>query len=169
MHAAVGSLQPYRRFFGCPVYFHSMHNAVVVRSGNLDQPVPGSDQGFRAYTRADMSALAADDGQARLHRVRHAILQLLPHGNCTSGAVAERLGVHRRTLHRHLGIAGLDFMTLLDSMRLELAQRYLRAGALGMAEISTQLGFNAASSFSRWFTGKVGASPCRWQAERRAP
>lgn len=163
VHAAAANSHPHRQFFGCPVRFASQHNAVVLRSSDLDQPVPGSDQGFRAYTSAAVPSMAAPDTKATANRVRHAILQRLPQGNCTSQTVAESLGVHRRTLHRHLGEAGLDFTTLLASMRLELAQQYLAAGALRMAEISDLLGFNAASSFSRWFTQSAGASPSQWR------
>lgn len=141
----------------------AQHNALVLRSSDLDQAVPGSDQGFRAYTNMAAPSAASMASRAGAERVRHAILHLMPGGNCTSEAVAESLGMHRRTLHRRLGEAGLDFTTLLGVMHLELAQQYLAARALSMTEISDLLGFNAPSSFTRWFTQTTAASPTQWR------
>lgn len=165
VHAVGSSTRAHRQFFACPVRFACQHNAVVLRSSDLDQAVPGADQGFRAYTRQAIPAWASQGNRVGVNRVRHAILQSLPSGQCTSEAVARQLGVHRRTLHRHLGEEGLDFTTLLDAMRLELAQQYLEAGELKMTEISELLGFNAASSFSRWFNLRTRQAPRQWRAK----
>lgn len=165
VHAAGSNTRAHRQFFACPVRFACQHNAVVLRSSDLDQPVPGADQGFRSYTRSAIPAWASQGSKVGVNRVRHAILQTLPSGQCTSEAVARHLGIHRRTLHRHLGEEGLDFTTLLDAMRLELAQQYLEAGELKMTEISQLLGFNAASSFSRWFGLRTQLAPRQWRAK----
>lgn len=167
VHAAGHSTRMHRQFFGCPVRFASQHNAVVLRSSDLDQAVPGADQGFRSYTQSAIPAWTSSGGKISVNRVRHAVLQLLPSGQCTSESVARNLGIHRRTLHRHLGSEGLDFTTLLDAMRLEMAQQYLTAGELKMTEVSQLLGFNAASSFSRWFHERTAVSPRQWLRKAR--
>lgn len=163
VHAAGGSTRSHRGFFGCPVHFAAQRNALVLHSRDLDRSVPGSDRGFHAYTRAVLPSSVAVGRKASTDRVRHAVLQIMAQGNCTSEAVAERLGMHRRTLHRHLRDAGVDFTTLLDAMRMELARQYLVAQVLNMTEISALLGFNAPSSFTRWFSQRAGVSPTAWR------
>ncbi len=167
VHAAGASVRPHRQFFGCPVHFSAEHNAVVLHTRELDQGVPGSDRGLRAYARLPAMAGLAVDGPDTGERVRQTILQLMPQGDCTSEAVAERLGMHRRTLQRHLGAQGTDFSGVLRGLRLELAQQYLAAGMLSMTDIAQLLGFQALSSFTRWFTLEAGCAPSRWRPAGR--
>ncbi|HSV82200.1 MAG TPA: AraC family transcriptional regulator, partial [Ramlibacter sp.] len=105
VHARGASDRPHRALFGCPVRFSLDSNAVFLRRADLARPVPGADAGFRRFAPSAAAAGQAPDGRITPERVRQAMRLLLPGGACTSTAVAARLGVDRRTLHRHLARA----------------------------------------------------------------
>jgi AraC-like DNA-binding protein len=169
IHAAGTNTRSHRAMFGCPVAFSGEQNAIIMRSSDLDRPVSGADPGFRTYADALASRLAPVEDKNSVAPTKQAIASLLPKGTCTSRAVAQLMGIDRRTLQRRLGEADTDFSAILFSMRMELAEQYLRAGSLSMADISTLLGFNSPRSFSRWFSERYGCTPTRWRTQEGSP
>ena len=126
VHASVASDRPHRAFFGCPVHFSSFSNAVVLRSSELDQPMPGSDKGLRRYSGLPPEALLPLGEKVTIGRIRQAILQALPLGQCSSQRIASSLNVDRRTLHRHLTSSGATFSILLARARAISARRQVK-------------------------------------------
>jgi AraC-like DNA-binding protein len=94
---------------------------------------------------------------------------MLPSGLCSADKVAERLGVDRRTVHRHLAREGQTFSSVMDSVRAELVTRYIENRDRPLAAVSELLGFSAVSAFSRWFRNQFGCSVTDWRAERAGP
>lgn len=165
-HARGASERAYRACFRCPIEFNAGFSAIVLRRADLDRPVPGADRGFQRFAPPG-ATLDAHRPHLSPERVRQAILLLIPTGRCTSVAVAQQLGVHRRTLHRHLSAEGVDFSELLHTLRGELASDHLAAGLLSVSQIAELTGFNSVSAFTRWFTNRVGVSPTRWRGPVR--
>jgi AraC-like DNA-binding protein len=93
---------------------------------------------------------------------RECIQALLPSGLCSADRVAKHLGVDRRTLHRHLARDGETFSILIDSVRSELALRYIDNRDRSLTSVAELLGFSALSAFSRWFRGRFGCSISQW-------
>ena len=91
--------------------------------------------------------------------VENAILPLLPHGKARIGRVAEDLGVSSRTLSRRLAAEGLAFAQVLDGMRTELAEGYLKDRSLSIAHIAWLLGFQEASAFTHAYKRWTGKPP----------
>lgn len=83
---------------------------------------------------------------------------LLPRGHCRVEAVAQHLGVDRRTVARHLAAEGTTFSALVDGVRRELLARYLAENARALTEVSALLGFSDASAFSRWHRSGFGVT-----------
>jgi AraC-like DNA-binding protein len=57
--------------------------------------------------------------------VENAIAPLLPHCTVSSTEIARRLGTSQRTLARRLASEGATFSSVLESLRSDLADRYL--------------------------------------------
>ena len=91
--------------------------------------------------------------------VENAIAPLLPHGRAGIGAVAEQLGVSRRTLARRLAAEGLTFARALDALRFDLAKRYLQEPRLPISQIAWLLGYGATSAFDHAFERWSGQAP----------
>jgi AraC-like DNA-binding protein len=100
--------------------------------------------------------------------VRECIYTMLPSGLCSADSVASRLGVDRRTVHRHLAREGKTFSAIMDSARAELVTRYIENRDRPLASVAELLGFSALSAFSRWFRSQFGCSVSEWRAGRPA-
>jgi AraC-like DNA-binding protein len=62
-------------------------------------------------------------------------------------------------MQRQLQTENTNFKNLLNEVRSELADKYIRDSQLSLTEISFLLGFAEMSSFSRAFKRWTGASP----------
>jgi AraC-like DNA-binding protein len=79
------------------------------------------------------------------------------------GKIARGIGYHPDHLNRKLKIeSGLSLRALRDRIRLESAQKALRATAT-VAEAALQAGFEDPNYFTRWFRRQTGRTPSAWK------
>jgi len=97
-------------------------------------------------------------------RVENAVAPLLPHGKAQVGDIARRLGVSQRTFHRRLSSEGLTFTGLLESLRFDLAKRYLAEETLTISKLAWLLGYQDVGSFSHAFKRWTGTTPREFRA-----
>ena len=69
------------------------------------------------------------------------------------------LNISTRTLQRRLRENGQSFGQLTESVRQELAMKYILNPGISLGEISYLLGFSEPSSFSRAFRRWTGETP----------
>ena len=91
-------------------------------------------------------------------RIRHIILRV-PGEFPSEAAVADALAVSGRTLRRRLGDRGTSFRDLLDQVRSDLAQQYLRNSTPSVEQIAQLLGYSETTNFRRAFKRWIGLSP----------
>jgi AraC-like DNA-binding protein len=103
--------------------------------------------------------LTTIDKQDIVSRAKHTISELLPSGDITEALVAQALNMSVRSLQRHLAAESLSFSSLLNSIREELAETYIRNSQLSINEISYLLGFSEPASFTRAFRRWQGTTP----------
>jgi AraC-like DNA-binding protein len=168
MHGAPRDTRSYRKAFGCSVQFNSVLNGLTCRSRDLDRPMPRADPGWSRHIQQVLAA-AAEHQPTQRDRTTHLILGTLAGGRCTADRVAEYLGIDRRTLHRRLEAEGTSFSALVNDVRIEAVQRHLGNRHSPIADLAPMLGFSSASAFSRWFSGKFGCPPRRWQQQSTSP
>ncbi|WP_160097287.1 AraC family transcriptional regulator [Kibdelosporangium aridum] len=170
-HSALGTEASYREYFDCPVTFDADHCGFDIRGEDLTRQRPTADplvgELVEQYLRE--GAVRADDDLP--DRVRSLVVQTLPTGRAHVGAVASLLGVHPRTLHRWLAPFGVTFDALVDDVRRERAEHYLRHSALPISSISDLLGYTQQSGFTRachrWFGGPPLKLRRAWATEQR--
>lgn len=79
------------------------------------------------------------------------------------------LGISPRSLQRWCRQeTGFSPQEVLDSLRLQRAERLLPEGSESLRDVGRHCGFASASAFSTWFTGKKGVSPGRWRSGGRS-
>jgi len=83
----------------------------------------------------------------------------------SSRAVAERLGLSERTLHRRLASEGQAFQQLNEQIKQRLAERLLSDSHLDISSIAQRLGYAEAASFSRAFSRWTGYPPGQWKRQ----
>ena len=98
--------------------------------------------------------------------IRDYIVTSLASGTCSVEHAALRLGMDRRTIHRHLAKEGTTFSALLDAVRDELLEGHVHNRSRSLAAIAELLGFSALSAFSRWFKQRHGCSATEWRQRR---
>ena len=98
-------------------------------------------------------------GESVSGRVYHLLATSLRSGNITMHRIADRLGMSRRTLQRHLAAEGLEFGHILADVRKNVAENYLHRSDYSLTDISLMLGYSELSAFSRAYRRWTGASP----------
>jgi AraC-like DNA-binding protein len=163
-HDAPADRSVHERVFGRHVEFGHDFNGIVCARADLEVPNPDADPEVARLARQMLDANPVSKVPDMITRVRELVVMLLGTGTCTIDRVAQHLGVDRRTVHRRLAREGETFSGLVETVRRELAERYVREGHRSLAEISSLLGFSAPSGFSRWYRQRFKAKP----SERRA-
>jgi len=156
----------HERVFGRNVEFGHAFNGIVFSRSDLESPNPAADPEMARYARKLLEAGADDADAAMSAQVRELIVSLLGTGRCTIALVAQHMGVDRRTIHRQLASEGQSYSVLIDVVRRELADRYLRDRKRSLTEISSLLGFSAPSGFSRWYQRQFHATASEQRARR---
>jgi AraC-like DNA-binding protein len=152
------------RFFRTKVEFNQDRNGIVCLSRDLEANVPAADATLARHVQRYLDTLASRRSNTMSASVRECIYVMLPSGLCSADHVAKRLGVDRRTVHRHLAREGATFSSMIDSVRRELAAQHVGNRDRPLASVAELLGFSALSAFSRWFRSEFGCSVSEWRA-----
>lgn len=155
-HSPPPNLAPYRRILGqAPIFGHDF-TGIVLAETDLGLPNCHADPAMARYYAQATAAPVRSQERPQADRVRVMARALLPHGHCPVETVARSLGVSRRTLAEHLAAEGTTFSDIVDALRCELLDAYLRDGTKPLTEVATLLGFDVPSSFSRWHRVRFG-------------
>ncbi|MCR1901678.1 helix-turn-helix transcriptional regulator [Ligilactobacillus apodemi] len=99
-------------------------------------------------------------------RVRTALVELLPRGKAAIGAIAQSLGVSKRTLQRKLKSENTSFQQQLTATREMLAKNYLLNDTLTPDDIAFLLAYQETNSFLRAFNAWTGMSAQKYRQEK---
>ncbi|MDY2960387.1 MAG: helix-turn-helix transcriptional regulator [Hornefia sp.] len=84
--------------------------------------------------------------------------ELLPAGKCTIDDAAEKLGMSKRTLQRHLSEENTSFQKQLNATREMLAKHYIKTTDMSIDDMAFLLGYLEVNSFLRAFNVWTGMS-----------
>jgi AraC-like DNA-binding protein len=156
-HAPPADLRSHRALFGDLLQFNQDRNAVHLDAASCKQPLAAaSGHVHRLLTRAMSNG---NDTPSEATRVELALRAMMLNAAFDLPAVARELGVRPRTLQLRLREEGVTFQYLLDQVRLDLAQKYLRESDLSAAEIAEMLRFADSTVFSRFMRQQTGTTP----------
>ena len=150
----------YSRVFSCPVSFNSSGNTMVLSNRLLELPVLQANK-FNAKMSEKLCQEITHKyvGEEDLAtRIRHIILRV-PGEFPGEAAVADTLAMSGRTMRRQLGDLGTSFRDLLDQVRSDLSEQYLRNSKLSVEQIAQLLGYTETTNFRRAFKRWTGVSP----------
>lgn len=157
---------PYEAVLGCEVRFAQDATRVLVPASWLGLPLRSPDPHLLALLREQAERqLAHLPPRGELSdRIRALIPALLHDGDAAAEAVAARLHLSTRSLHRRLAAEGLRFRVLRDECLYQLARDHLADRRLQLGEIAHLLGYSEQSAFTRAFRRWSGCSPLRYRA-----
>jgi AraC-like DNA-binding protein len=161
-HRRDGNDPNFVEFFGGNAEFGATVDEVVFAPTIRQMPVLGADLYLNKILVADceeaLSRRPTNRGSFR-SSVENAIVPLLPHGTARAGEIARQLGVSQRTFARRLSFEGLTFSDVLESLRSELAERYLNDEDLSISQIAWLLGYREVSALTHAFKRWTGRTP----------
>lgn len=96
--------------------------------------------------------------------LRHMLRSYIPDSQVRLRDVAERIGVHPRSLQRRLTEVGTSFQKTLDEARFELARERLEEGQEPIADIAGALGYRGQAAFTKAFHRWAGMSPSEYRS-----
>ena len=160
-HRAPESIQGHEAYFGCPVYFDSDRDALLVSNESLLVPNQLGDASISKFfdTHLETELSKFDDNQSLDQRLRIHISRSLSEGVPAISDVAGHFGMSGRTLQRRLLELGYSYQTLVDESRRKLAERLLRQTDYSLADVSFMTGFSEQSAFTRAFKRWSGQTP----------
>jgi AraC-like DNA-binding protein len=169
-HRRESGCSEFSAFLGCEVEFGAAVDEVAFATTIKHMPVVSADPYLNkfliSYCEEAHSRRPTNRGPFQ-SSVENKIVPLLPHGKARAGEIARRLGVSQRTLARRLSLEGLTFSDVLDSLRSDLAERYLTDEELSISQIAWLLGYQEVSAFTHAFKRWTGKTPR--EARSRGP
>lgn len=162
MHQRASLPADVRSFFGCPIDFGAEADDAALPRDAGDMIIVGADPYLNSllekYCEEAISGRGAKSSDWRVN-VENAMAKLLPHGQATMPEVSRQLAITPRTLGRRLAAEKTTFADVLESLRHDLATRYLQEPGRPISEIAWLLGYRQTSSFDRAFRRWAGVNP----------
>ncbi|WP_182380117.1 AraC family transcriptional regulator [Nocardioides sp. WS12] len=155
LHEQMGSTAAYDETFGCPVRFAQEWCGFEIPADLAARPIDSADPETRRIATKYLEANYLPDTASMSERVAELVRRLLPTGHCTADDIADQLGMHERTLRRHLTSEGTGCHEVIDQERRVLAAKYLADPRLQFGQIAALLGYAEQSTLNRscrrWF------------------
>lgn len=167
-HQPLSPLKTYRQYFGCEVRFGQNADAVAYSDSDLacalSPPDPEAYQSATIFIEERFSQ-RKPPLQAQ---TRGIITHFLGTDLCTKERVAAELGMHARTMHRHLVAAGSSYQQIKDEVRRDRIVYYLSQTGLDFGVISEKLGFAEQAVMTRCCRKWFAMSPTGLRAELKS-
>ena len=143
-----------RTYFGCPVAFASERYALRFPAAVLSRPL-ADDGDVHALAQRYLSTIAVPTASATADTVAELVRHMLPTGTLDLDLVAGQLALHRRTLQRQLAEQGTSFAALVDQVRRDEAERYLRETDMPLGQLAGVLGLSPVGGLLDRQTGRL--------------
>ena len=166
-HPAPPSIAAHEDWFGCPVRFDADLDAILYADETLAQPNILGDEGISQYltSHLDVELSEITRESELVTQAKAAIAQGLSEGTPKMAEIARGLGLSARSFHRRLSEHGMNFQSLTEATRRDLAEGLLRDESHSLAEIAFLTGFSEQSAFTRAFKRWVGMTPATYRKD----
>jgi AraC-like DNA-binding protein len=169
MHERPSHAAEEERAFRAPIRHGMPHNGLLLRRERLAVPMrrasPTVAHAFEHHARQLVAELEGRVGVAG--RVREEVAAQLAVGSLSMALTAQRMAMSVATLRRRLEEEGATFSGIVDDLRKQLAERYLKDSQPTVSEIAFLLGFSDVAAFGRAFKRWRGVSPTEFRASSR--
>jgi AraC-like DNA-binding protein len=136
----------------------------TLEAAHLDLPVRRDDAELAAFVEAaprNITMLYRRDRESA-RRLRVVLEAALPRAIDLEEAARE-LRLSPRTLHRRLQDEGMNFRSVRDALRRDLALERLARPGDSVAKVAADLGYSEPSAFFRAFQAWTGEAPSAWR------
>ena len=155
-HARNARIKEFERFFVCPVEFGRRANLIELNQTDLSVPIIDADKRLLDVLRGYCTEVLAKHRKrppSLIETVERLIVDRL------SNIVAKELAMSSRSLSRALAKLGTSFHAIVETLRKDLAHKYLEQSDLNLKEITFLLGYVDISGFNHAFKRWTGKTP----------
>lgn len=150
-------------YLNCSVRFNQESTALIFDKSILDLPVITPKRELFPIFENTMGEIESKQNKDNLS---NAVRRYLMHSLSTSALnlkpVAERFNMSERNIQRKLKAKGTSYQQILDNLRMDLAQKYLRE-RIPLVEIAFLLGFESQSAFNKFFNKHFHTTPSQFK------
>jgi AraC-like DNA-binding protein len=159
----------HQRLFACELRFGAAYDSILFDGQELLRPLSMANEKLAMlhdnFAEAQLELLY---GFTIVCRIRALITERLSQGHgqgqCDMETIAAALNISKRTLQRALEKDGTQFKDVLNDVRRQLADFYLRHSNFTMKQMTYLLGFHDHSSFHKACTRWFGMTPGQYRA-----
>ncbi|GAB3046897.1 AraC family transcriptional regulator [Acinetobacter apis] len=157
--------QDHSKLFNAPVFFDQPYNSILISKADTHIKMPSSDPMLLTVMQNTLHLLntASSSEQNLADQVRAAIQLALSHGEPCLDHISHDLHMSSACLTRRLKALGTTFSSLVDLVRCELAEHYIKQGHISISEMALLLGYSEVSAFSRAFKRWFNITPRQWR------
>ena len=145
-------------FIQCPIQFSKPFRMVFDKKVLDTRIINANPEMLLIAERLISQLLNKEQRQSVSSVVHNYILQTIPGINLCLKSVARDLNMSERTLQRKLLAENTSYQAILDGIRKELANKYLKEH-ISLVEIAFLLGFESQSAFNKFFRKHFGQKP----------
>lgn len=164
-HSAPQDISEHQRIMGCEVLFDQPETLLLYSNDYLQTPLPQADnimlQMMERYAEELLMKLPKSD--SLIDKASAILADVLQSGEPSIEKLASAMSTNIRTLQRQLKIENINYQTLLDQVRQQLALIYINQDELSLTDIAFLLGFAEQSSFQRAFKRWTEQTPGRYR------
>jgi len=157
-------IQAYQQYFGCNLE-KGLDTQIAFSANDARRPFLTANLAMWQFFESGLNKNLANINtkSSTVERLRAVFVEMLPAGYSSIDAAAEKLAMSKRTLQRKLAEESETYHSVLQLIRTELADHYLKRSQLSLGEISFLLGYQESNSFIRAFSAWKGVAPGRYR------
>ncbi|MEE3849363.1 AraC family transcriptional regulator [Gordonia sp. LSe1-13] len=165
-HEPLGPREDYLHEFSCTPRFSESRAGFTLLASDLARPLVADDTAHLAMVRYLDTVIDRQDRRLA-GSVRDLVRQLLPTGAATIEVTARQFHLHPKTLQRRLAAEGTSFADIIDGVRRELTEHWLRDTDMTLTHLAHELGYSEQSVLTRACRRWFGVGPTRYRAAHR--
>ncbi|MCV7198036.1 AraC family transcriptional regulator [Mycobacterium angelicum] len=160
-HEPLTATADYLAYFACRPCFNQPAAGFAFRTADLARPLDQDALAHQAVVQYLTGITTHQPGMTQ--SVRTMVRQLLPTGTASLELVAAQFDLHPRALHRRLSAEKTTFGKLIDDVRRETAEHYLRDTDISLSHLTRELGYAEQSVLSRSCRRWFGTGPSSYR------
>ncbi|WP_144394363.1 AraC family transcriptional regulator [Pleionea sediminis] len=159
VHGPISGNATYEKYFNAEPKFKAQCNQLRFPLKTALSPLLTSEPEYHCALYSKLKQKHEQMSQSFLARTQNAIRNGLKLGRISRQRVASELSLSEKTLERRLNQYNYSYRELIDTIRLELAQKYLSQTQYSIDDIARNLGYCDRSTFSKAYKKWTGVTP----------
>ena len=161
-----GSIDKLEEFLYCPIEFNQDKLSLAFKRSVLDLPIITGNKSlypvFEDYMH-EIKQMDTEQSNSLARTVRRYLMHNLSNTDLSFKRVAEKFNMSERNMQRKLKSEGTSYQQILNNLRMDLAQEYIRE-KVPFTEIAFLLGFESQSAFNKFFHKQFHTTPGLYSA-----